>query len=804
MLLLVIVSGSAEAVTLRDIASHPYNDSIQELVDRGIVHGYSDGNFKPDLPINRAEFLKILMLAVFGEEAFDVSSTACFFDFGVEIQWYYPHACTAKDLGIVGGYPDGTFRGESTVNLVEALKMSLEAWEVPIPQYPRISNKSGTVSRLRRDIRQDDDGTNALRRSVSETNHEAEWYDPYVDAAATTGVFRTIPLVPDFPLTRGEAAELLVRLGQPLKVLDPDFADTQLNTLSRRDLEDAIQDLITPDTVCGNGILEDGEACDDGNTENDDGCSEICIIVPQPIRHGALRIEQRPLGSISIALGAEDVPLIAFDAIAGRQDMFITQLKFSAGVGSLDSGRNYRLYYDRDGDGEAETNLGNAVPQSERLTYASLSIPVRDGFYTRVEIRSDIATSGTVNDFSLQFDTSEPDYIEGVGAEDGEDISGIETDNATCQLVSICWISVYTETPRFVSVGTQGSLFVTEDSSPVRSRQLLAGELSDVLLRFKLRATEEVIAVSKISISGGNESIDSLELYVAGASSPFVTARKTACNTVTSGHFCADTDLLVLRDTEMRIEVRARVNPDYSGATSGDTAILTLSASTTGNTAIEAWGDSSLMELNQNNGNATPEGEIIIGRDTPGANSVIQGETHDVVIAKLATIRDAHSDADNSPVPSGLSTFATFQFTAEPHANNFNGLNDIVITSIDFSVTANNVQFDSSSFELHNPSIPGFSATCSGGSTGNITVTCSGLDSSSISTVIAQGGTIKLALRGDITNTQVTSGTSTLQAQINGLGSRGSGPITWNDEVSTIQWVDLDVSTIRSTLYRTQ
>ena len=30
--------------------------------------------------------------------------------------------------------------------------------------------------------------------------------------------------------------------------------------------------------VCGNGIMETGEACDDGNTINGDGCSSTCVV----------------------------------------------------------------------------------------------------------------------------------------------------------------------------------------------------------------------------------------------------------------------------------------------------------------------------------------------------------------------------------------------------------------------------------------------------------------------------------------------------------------------------------------------
>lgn len=770
--LTALFAGTAQAAALRDIAENPYRDSIQQLVDRGIVHGYADGSFKPNLPINRAEFLKILMLAVHGDAVFEVGSTACFFDFGPQVQWYYPHACTARSLGIVEGYPDGTFRGENTVNLVEALKMSLEAWGVPLPQYFRAPD---------------------------------HWYDPYVDAASTTGVFRTIPLVPDFPLTRGEAAELLVKLGQPLQALDPEFSDFEPAPVTVQQVEEAFRAGRELPGICGNGDLERGEECDDGNVLNDDGCSAICVVVPQPVRHGALRVEQRPLGGVALAKGARDVLLLSFDAIAGRQDIFLTQLKFAVDAGSLGSGRNYRLFYDRDGDGQAEKLLSSAVPQNERLSFTDLSIPVRDGFYTRVELYGDIASSGTVGSFSVQFDTAQPDYVEGVDAVDGEDVLGIVTDNASCTLVSICWVSVLTQASRLVSIGTQGSLFVTEDTSPVSSRQLLAGNLSDTLLALKFRAEQEDVEVTKISIGGGTNSIDSLELFEAGASSPFAVARKSSCTTVAAGQFCADTSLSIPRDSEKRISVKARVNADTAGGVSGDAVALTLTAATSGNVAVEAWGLSSDLELNQNNGNGTAEGEVIIGRSTAGANIAVSGETHDVVAAKFASIVNSHDDADESPVPAGASTIASFLFTALPHGNSVGGLNLIEFESITFKVTATNVEFDSGSFELFNPANQGVAVSCSGGTTGVITVVCSGLDSSAVHPVISQGGSVELSLRGDIVNPQVSAGTSTLQVQMNGLGNRaGGGPILWNDEASPWDWVESASSSVRSTLYRTQ
>jgi uncharacterized repeat protein (TIGR01451 family) len=37
-----------------------------------------------------------------------------------------------------------------------------------------------------------------------------------------------------------------------------------------------------PQPVCGNGTLEDGEECDDSNTEDGDGCSALCVIEQEP------------------------------------------------------------------------------------------------------------------------------------------------------------------------------------------------------------------------------------------------------------------------------------------------------------------------------------------------------------------------------------------------------------------------------------------------------------------------------------------------------------------------------------------
>ncbi|MBD3157072.1 hypothetical protein GF369_04570, partial [Candidatus Peregrinibacteria bacterium] len=46
-----------------DIGGHPYERYIEKLAQRGIIKGYSDGSFRPDAPVTRAEMAKMVLMA---------------------------------------------------------------------------------------------------------------------------------------------------------------------------------------------------------------------------------------------------------------------------------------------------------------------------------------------------------------------------------------------------------------------------------------------------------------------------------------------------------------------------------------------------------------------------------------------------------------------------------------------------------------------------------------------------------------------------------------------------------------------
>lgn len=103
--------------------SHPNRTAILYLKDHGVISGYPDGTFRPEQVVNRAETLKIILLGS-GVEIPSSIDLEPFRDVPKD-EWYSAYVSKAKELNIVEGYSDGTFKADQTVNLVENLKILL-------------------------------------------------------------------------------------------------------------------------------------------------------------------------------------------------------------------------------------------------------------------------------------------------------------------------------------------------------------------------------------------------------------------------------------------------------------------------------------------------------------------------------------------------------------------------------------------------------------------------------------------------------------------------------------------------------
>ena len=110
--------------------------AIAYLKQIGLVQGYDDGTFKAGQAINRAEALKILLAGIKGVNT--VNNTAFNFPDVSVSDWFYTAVKQAWNNYLVQGYPDKSFHPEKTINLAEAVKMLIlqEA-----DQIPQISDK---------------------------------------------------------------------------------------------------------------------------------------------------------------------------------------------------------------------------------------------------------------------------------------------------------------------------------------------------------------------------------------------------------------------------------------------------------------------------------------------------------------------------------------------------------------------------------------------------------------------------------------------------------------------------------------
>ena len=163
---------SSKLLQFSDAEESQFRNAITFLKDRGSVNGYIDGTFKPFNPINRAEFMKI----VIGAAEIEPSGKNCFSDIGEE--WFAPYVCAGMANGIVGGYSDGSFKPEQQINVAEALKITLKAFGI----------------------------------QAREANNSETWYAPFTEYARSNDYYLDTFNSDDKQLTREDMAELVYRI----------------------------------------------------------------------------------------------------------------------------------------------------------------------------------------------------------------------------------------------------------------------------------------------------------------------------------------------------------------------------------------------------------------------------------------------------------------------------------------------------------------------------------------------------------------------------------------------------------------
>lgn len=114
----VTKNDNAAGKTFADIENHWGKNYILSLVKKNVISGYTDGTFRPDAPVTRAEFIKMLI------GAFDIqgSSDRTFGDVS-ENDWYYDYIQKAVGAGIINGSSDGNVYPSNDISREDAAVM---------------------------------------------------------------------------------------------------------------------------------------------------------------------------------------------------------------------------------------------------------------------------------------------------------------------------------------------------------------------------------------------------------------------------------------------------------------------------------------------------------------------------------------------------------------------------------------------------------------------------------------------------------------------------------------------------------
>ncbi|WP_167577971.1 S-layer homology domain-containing protein [Ammoniphilus sp. YIM 78166] len=175
------------SLTLGDIVSHWAKPAINQLLERGIVNGYEDGNFLPERQVNREEFVTMLVNA----KGYSLAAGGATFQDVQPGYWANPFVETAVAQGII-------LSGEYRRSFEPRKPITREEMAIMLARAQKLSPAAGALVRF---TDQAQIGNNGLVGAVV----QASIINGYPDQT-----FR-----PKGVLTRAEAATVIQKIVQP-------------------------------------------------------------------------------------------------------------------------------------------------------------------------------------------------------------------------------------------------------------------------------------------------------------------------------------------------------------------------------------------------------------------------------------------------------------------------------------------------------------------------------------------------------------------------------------------------------------
>jgi len=123
--------GAVHFVDIMD-RSAEMQHAISVLTSRGLMDGGERQNFLPDREITRAEFLSTILRIM---NLLDENAESRFPDV-LSSDWFYSVAASASNEGLITGYADGTFRGNTPIRKIQMVSISANMLTRMMNYYP--------------------------------------------------------------------------------------------------------------------------------------------------------------------------------------------------------------------------------------------------------------------------------------------------------------------------------------------------------------------------------------------------------------------------------------------------------------------------------------------------------------------------------------------------------------------------------------------------------------------------------------------------------------------------------------------
>jgi hypothetical protein len=166
---------------------------IEKLATFGIISGFPDGTFQPESNITRAQMCKLLVATL--------PPTSDIFQLNFkdvpDKHWAAAFIARANALGMIRGYPNGTFNPNGNISRAEGVSILARFGRMPASRLPEIPFK-------------DLPGRH--------------WAIKEIGAAKEAGILKYLegkPFEPDKELTRAEVAEMLLLTGPVAEKIRP-------------------------------------------------------------------------------------------------------------------------------------------------------------------------------------------------------------------------------------------------------------------------------------------------------------------------------------------------------------------------------------------------------------------------------------------------------------------------------------------------------------------------------------------------------------------------------------------------------